>query len=992
MAEATFGRLSLPRSAVVAWAVPRTELLVMASLMLVALVLRLWNLGDMALHHDESLHATYSWYLYIGRGYEHNPLMHGPFLFHSAAAVFFLLGDTDMTARLMPAIFGTVLVGMPYLLRRQIGMPAVIIAAVLLTFSPTLLYFSRFLRNDIYIAVWTFGMVICMWRYLDEVKDRYLYALAALLALSYATKEVTFITAAIMLVFIDFMLAVELGKQRAGETVSQARVAVRTALIVPIAWLLAALWPLVGQRLRFGRDTLPPVGDLMIIVGTLSLPQFAAAIQVLPFIGDRGYDVPQEDFLRITSVATLLVASLYIGLLWRPKAWLIAAACFFVPYVLLYTTFFTNLDGFFSGIWGSLDYWLAQNDVRRGNQPQYYYALLTPLYEFLPLLVASAGAMWLLLRGDSLRRWLVFWLVTIFIGLSIAGEKMPWLETHIALPLALLAAITLARALDLLELRGSRWLPAVAGAAVTAAAVLLLVDGNGVAEITGYALAAALGAWLLVSLVRPASRDKGETSETSGFYGVITSKELQATLGLLAGGAVLIALASVPGIVDPWFAVWVLALIPVALAGYILAGVAAGNKAFGRALLTVGVAALFTLTVRAGLTLAYVHDDTPVELLVYTQTSPDIPVIRDRIDALAQRSGLGHNLPIVVDNADSFAWPWAWYLRDYHNVSYVNIDANYVPPAGAVLLINRSNSAKIDASQYSPAPYKHRWWFNETYRDLNFKDAADVLTHSASRTALVSFFFHRRDASNTGSIDGVAFFPNDLSAFDYAPGPEVPAHEPTILADGRILIGNAQAQLGTAVRGELWQPAGLSVDKDGNLWVADGRNNRIQEFDAQGKYVASFGHAGADPGGLNEPWGVAVDDEGYIYVADTWNHRIQKFSPDFGFVASWGVPGTDTSNPLNLFGPRDIAIAADGTLWVTDTGNQRVLHFSRDGEPLDAGGSPTGITGFSEPVSLAFDADGNLLVASDWTGDIRRVSTGGAALGSIPRGLDQPGR
>ncbi len=173
---------------------------------------------------------------------------------------------------------------------------------------------------------------------------------------------------------------------------------------------------------------------------------------------------------------------------------------------------------------------------------------------------------------------------------------------------------------------------------------------------------------------------------------------------------------------------WVLALVPVTIVGYVIAGIASGNKAFGRAVLAVGVAALFTLTVRASLTLSFVNDDTPVELLVYTQTSHDIPVLRDRIDALAKHSGLGLNLPVVVDNADSFAWPWAWYLRDYHNVSFANIDANYVPPAGAVLLINRSNVNQIDASQYAQTPYKHRWWFNETYRELNFKDAAEVVT------------------------------------------------------------------------------------------------------------------------------------------------------------------------------------------------------------------------------------------------------------------------
>src|SRR5690606_17335020 len=181
---------------------------------------------------------------------------------------------------------------------------------------------------------------------LDEAKEGWLYGLAGVMALSFATKEVTFITVAIMLIFVDLMLAVELGKRRAGETATDLAVAARTAALIPFAWLIAALWPVVGERLRFGHERLPLVGDVMVVLGTLSLPQFAAGIQVLPFVGDRGYKTPDEDVLRVSTVASLLVASLYVGLLWRPKVWLIAAACFFVPYVLLYTTFFTNMYGF----------------------------------------------------------------------------------------------------------------------------------------------------------------------------------------------------------------------------------------------------------------------------------------------------------------------------------------------------------------------------------------------------------------------------------------------------------------------------------------------------------------------------------------------------------------------------------------------------------------------------------------------------------------------
>ena len=467
------------------------------ALMVVGAVLRFWSLDSQALHHDESLHAQFTFYLADGRPYIHNPLMHGPFLFHVGAAGYFLFGDSDFSARMIPALFGVVLVGLPLLLRRQIGWTAVIIAAVLLTFSPTLLYFSRFLRNDIYIAVWTLAMVISIWRYLDVQKPGYLIGLAALMALSFATKEVTFIFVAIVIVFLDLMLAIELGKRREGEQVRDLPVFARTLVLFPVAWLVAALWPLLGKK-PYGRPALPPVGDLLVVAGTLALPQFTAGIQILPFVGDKGVAAPEEETLRLVTVVSLLVASTYVGMIWRPKVWPLVAVAFYLPFVLLFTTFFTNVDGFLSGIWGSLDYWLGQQDVRRGNQPDYYYALVTPLYEFLPLLLTLVGGIWLVASGNSLSRWLLFWLVSMFVGLSVAGEKMPWLEVHIALPLALAGAVALARLIELLEFKSALRLTTLAAALLTAAAVLLLVDRpSQFAEIAGWVLGAGLVGWII---------------------------------------------------------------------------------------------------------------------------------------------------------------------------------------------------------------------------------------------------------------------------------------------------------------------------------------------------------------------------------------------------------------------------------------------------------------------------------------------------------------
>jgi len=108
------------------WDKPLSELLrlnwekaIYFIIFLLAVATRFWDLGARAMSHDESLHALYSYYLYSGSGYIHNPMMHGTFLFHANALIYFLFGDNDFTARIIPALFGVFMVFTPLFLRRM---------------------------------------------------------------------------------------------------------------------------------------------------------------------------------------------------------------------------------------------------------------------------------------------------------------------------------------------------------------------------------------------------------------------------------------------------------------------------------------------------------------------------------------------------------------------------------------------------------------------------------------------------------------------------------------------------------------------------------------------------------------------------------------------------------------------------------------------------------------------------------------------------------
>jgi len=184
--DATAPKARMPR--------PRGELIAYGVLVAVALALRFLDLGDRPFHHDESQDAYFSWTFWKNGGYEYDPLLHGPLRFYLTAAMYTLFGASDFTARLAPALMGTLMVPLPYLLRNQLGRVGAFAAALALAIGPSYLYFSRFAREDIYFAAITLALLVVVFRFLDAPRRHHPALIGVLLALSFAIKETTFIT------------------------------------------------------------------------------------------------------------------------------------------------------------------------------------------------------------------------------------------------------------------------------------------------------------------------------------------------------------------------------------------------------------------------------------------------------------------------------------------------------------------------------------------------------------------------------------------------------------------------------------------------------------------------------------------------------------------------------------------------------------------------------------------------------------------------------
>ena len=178
------------------------ETVIFAVIILTAVVSRFYNLGARVMSHDESLHTYFSWLLYKGNGYQHNPMMHGPLQFHLIALSYFLFGATDFTARIPAAIFNIATICLAWKWRRYLGKTGGLVAGFLMLISPIMLFYGRYVREDPYAIFSGVLMLYAVLSYLEGGQRRYLYVLAVTLMLHFIDKETSFIYAAELLLFL----------------------------------------------------------------------------------------------------------------------------------------------------------------------------------------------------------------------------------------------------------------------------------------------------------------------------------------------------------------------------------------------------------------------------------------------------------------------------------------------------------------------------------------------------------------------------------------------------------------------------------------------------------------------------------------------------------------------------------------------------------------------------------------------------------------------
>ncbi len=920
------------------------ELALYIGLVTVGAILRFWDLGSRILHHDESLHAVYSYGLYIGKGYEHDPMMHGPFQFHWYALWQFLFGATDATVRMGNAFLGAAMVLLPYFFRRYIGRTPALVATVLIAFSPTLLYFSRFAREDMPSLWWTAIFFLFVFRYLEKQEARWLYLAAGALSLVFSTKENSYIIAAIAIAFLAF---IDWSSRRQqwywyALMLSPLPIWFLLSLSLPARYNIFSVTPvaILGglvvlqtvYRAVLKREQLSPAAALLFVVGTLITPLFTAVVTAVP-------NAFQDNTMLFGLFLVVLAVTAVVGTRWNARQWLWSALIFWGIFFVLHTTFFANPNGVISGSVGALKYWIAQQEVARGSQPWFYYLLLMPLYEFIPLLFGLGGMIYIAMKRNNLfAMFLAFWVAMSFALYGYASEKMPWLVIHTSLPMVMIAAYAIGRLFDTISWKN--------------------VARNGaVQQIT----ALGLGFVMLLTLI----------GRGLPFTGQLTQTDVQQK-------------------VFPWIAYLAIFVGLIYVVYYF--GKRLGWAKSLQLAAVAGLALLMPFSVRTAVVANYYNGDVPVEMTVYTQTSPDVGQVMSEIERLAFRTGEGkEKFKVAYDSGVS--WPFEWYLRDYKNKNFFGWGT---PAADAPVVLvgferdHDKEVARVLGSKYVGQRYRLRWWFPEDYRSFNVSGIINGLLNPDVRTKVWRYFLYRETVNALGSTDFMVYIRRDLATGPWA-APQATAQtasEETLLSKQRDITAAQVIGAGQSGNqpGQFANPKNVAIGPDGSIYVADSFNHRIQKLDQNGQVLKVWGSEGPGQGQLKEPWGVAVDPKGFIYVADTWNHRVQKFDLDGNFVAKIGPEQISVGGePGQFFGPRGLAVDAQGNLYVTDTGNHRVQKFSPNGEFIAQFGSRGAGDGLlNEPVGIAIDNQGNILIADTWNQRVQKFNPQFQSVASWP--------
>ena len=771
-----------------------------------------------------------------------------------------------------------------------------------------------------------------------------------------------------------------------------------------------------------------------------SLPEAVYNITLgLPGLGS--YESVGRFMLGGYAFLPLFLLMVVVGLTWNWKRWLVSAVIFHVLFAFFFTTVFTNITGLASGMVYSLGYWLEQQGVRRGSQPQYYYLLIIlPVYEYLPI-VGSVAAMFAglsrfwkrrrnrLIAQENARR--------LEVGDTLQEFFADTAETAPA-DAPKLEAVTEASSVAVLESTDAdasaserqiaprdKTLTIDAGEGDQSRSYLrrlpflLLLAWWAVLNLVGYSLAGEKMPWLGTHLTTPM------ILLTAWYFGDLFAridKSLFLSRGwmaLLIMPVFLICLAQVLGafiVGDPPFAgleqyqlertyEWLLALLLVLSLGYMLARIAGLSSWLHiRRLAAVALFSLLSLlTFRTAWMASFINYDLATEYLVYAHAAPAVKWVLQDIEEMSLRMTDSKDLKLAYD--DEVSWPYSWYFRDFTSASFVGSNPTVQNLEDRAYVVvgsgHRGDVEPILEDSYVRFDHMRMWWPMQEYFNLTPERILNTLdfspdNHQASRLRHGIFeIWWNRDYELYGEATGKDFSLNNWPVSDrmhvYVRKDFAAQIWEYGLGEGEVLnnlpteVNQCAANWHQAApllefdtgQSPLIQPLGVAAG-NGLIFVVDENQNQVFSFSSEGLPVQAYDADGSLS--FNRPNGIALMPDGGILVADTWHYQIQNFDATGNLLVRWGQAGEfGFEAPIDpddgFWGPRDVAVDSAGRVYVADTGNKRIRVYEIvENEAVhlrDIGNGGSGAGELDEPSGLAVHPDGRLFVADTWN---RRIA------------------
>lgn len=753
--------------------------------------------------------------------------------------------------------------------------------------------------------------------------------------------------------------------------------------------------------------------DLVIVIFTFVLPQITALVlETMKKLGLSNVTIP-TDSASVTQLDTfsmsimgvvlsiLFIITFVVGQLWD-RDWWKYGTFYWGVFTILYTTVFTNVPGFFTGVVGSLGYWLVQQGVERGSQPAYYYWLVQiPLYEYLPAIGTLVGIVLGLRKVFGQRQansesaaegqsqtsnapmfgiffaLMSWWSIATVVALSIAGERMPWLTYHMAWPMVLFTGWAVGQIIESLRPRLTKYRLPPLVLTIFVLAVFLLAVFNTIRAMNGgippfqgtelaqlqatsafiFPLIAALGSGaLLVYLMKDDLVSLGLVALTAITLFTLGSSFIR--------GANLLSLSTAgidPALLNSDRAKFIAALV--ALIGSLL-GIAVLARTERRGplvgLFTLTLFGLLTVqTMRTSFRAAYINYDNATEYLVYAHAATGVKEVVAQVEEISERTTGGLNAVVAYDNSapdTGVSWPVVWYLRNYTALRTFDQPTRALREAVAVI-VDQKNFDKIEGALgdgFYRFDYIRMWWPNQDYFGLEVDRgrAINAIADPNIRAGIFDIWFDR-----------------DFTRYAQA-------------------VGSSSMTLTT------WQPADqmrLYVRKDvaAQIWnygVGPSISPAVEDPYKPGSITLAadqiFGPERYAPLGLSAPRAIAPGLNADLYVADSRNYRILHIASDGSLLHEWGSYAdilAGDAPPGTFNEPWGVAVGPDGSVYVTDTWNHRIQKFTQDGRFIKTWGqygqpvleileSASSLWG---PRGIAVDARGRVLVAD--TGNKRIV-------------------